>query len=72
MATYTNTNDLYNYDGSVLAPSGTSFTVERCYTSCGYRWVDMVDTNGHRFNVREDALASFFANQSRKALFFKV
>lgn len=63
MATYTNTNDLYNYDGSsVLVPSGTSFTVERCYTSCGYRWVDMVDADGHRFNVREDALASFFAN----------
>ena len=62
MATYTNTNDLYNYDGSVLVNAGNTFSVERSYTSCGYHWVDMVDGEGHRFNVREDALADFFAN----------
>ena len=62
MDTYTNSNDLYNYDGSVLVPAGASFTVERSYTSCGYQWVDMVDAEGHRFNIREDALSDFFAN----------
>ena len=62
MATYTNSNDLYNYDGSVLVNAGKSFKVERSYTSCGYRWVDMVDDEGHCFNVREDALSEFFAN----------
>ncbi len=62
MTTYTNTNDLYNYDGSVLITAGKTFTIERSYTSQGHHWVDMVDNEGHRFNVREDALASFFAN----------
>lgn len=61
MATYTNTDDLYNFDGSVLVPSGTSFTVQRCYTSCGYRWIDIVDAEGHYFNIREDAIALVFA-----------
>lgn len=62
MAAYTNTNDLYDYDGSVLVNTGNTFSVERFYTSGDYRWVDMVDSEGHRFNIREDALASFFAN----------
>lgn len=62
MAAYTNTNDLYDYDGSVLVNTGNTFSVERSYTSQGHHWVDMVDNEGHRFNVREDALASFFAN----------
>lgn len=62
MTTYTNTENLCSYDGSVLVKAGNTFTVERSYTSCGYRWVDMIDANGHRFNIREDALADFFAN----------
>lgn len=62
MATYINSNDLYNYDGSVLVSAGNSFTIERSYTSCGYQWVDMVDAEGHRFNIRKDALSEFFAN----------
>lgn len=62
MATYINSNDLYNYDGSVLVSAGNSFTIERSYTSCGHHWIDIVDNKGHRFNVREDALSEFFAN----------
>lgn len=62
MKTYTNTNDLFNNNGTVSVRANVGrFVVTRTYTSCHTDWMDVKDTNsGMCFNVSADTFTDTF------------
>ncbi len=61
MKTYTNATNLTDHEGRVIVRANAGiFTVVRTYHSCGFDWADVEDTNGNKWNVRDDVFAATF------------